>query len=201
MSEIKMSDTVCGQEAAKPPLGVAVPDVSCCQVTKAMCCKPRVENVFWVYCARPILVTFAVLAALGCLYLYLVPLTNIVGKGLFADYVRGCYGTAPCPLALTFVRRCATPTLAFGALAAALEPMVKPLTPMGPTYRAAFSSFALSSLPSGSACCLCFLPFLVAARDDSSKLRVNPFCVLVVTVVVIMIAALSQAMTIGSRTV
>jgi len=60
--------------------------VSCFSVLWAMISKPRSDNIFWLYILRPILVILLIAIAGGAAYLYLVPFTNIVGVGLFADY-------------------------------------------------------------------------------------------------------------------
>lgn len=52
-----------------------------------MLLKPKNENILWIYFLRPILFVLISLIILAALYLYLVPLTNIVGMGLFADYI------------------------------------------------------------------------------------------------------------------
>jgi hypothetical protein len=60
--------------------------VSCFSVLWAMMSKPKSENIFWIYILRPISVIILAAIASGATYLYLVPFTNIVGTGLFADY-------------------------------------------------------------------------------------------------------------------
>ena len=60
--------------------------VSNWEVTKAICCKPRDNNICWNYVVYPVFWTFVALISLGILYLYLVPFTNVVGHALFADY-------------------------------------------------------------------------------------------------------------------
>ncbi|AYV77178.1 MAG: hypothetical protein Barrevirus17_4 [Barrevirus sp.] len=61
-------------------------NVSCFTIMRHMITRPRNENIFWIYFLKPVI--FGVLALIGlCLaYLYCVPLTNIVGQGLFADF-------------------------------------------------------------------------------------------------------------------
>lgn len=65
------------------------PKVSCCNVTKTMCMQSSDSNVFWLYFLRPVLIAIAICVALGVVYLYIVPFTNIVGQAMFADYK--CY--------------------------------------------------------------------------------------------------------------
>ncbi len=61
-------------------------DISCFSVLKAMLTRSREENIFWTYILRPIIYILLCIIIFGLLYLYCVPLTNIVGMGLFADY-------------------------------------------------------------------------------------------------------------------
>jgi hypothetical protein len=64
------------------------PKVSCFQVFKKLCCVPRHENIFWS-ALKPLLWCMAAVTALGALYLWCVPLTNVMGQVLFADFK--CY--------------------------------------------------------------------------------------------------------------
>lgn len=60
--------------------------VSCFTVLWQIVSKPKNENIFWLYILRPLLWFLVSVVAGAATYLYLVPLTNIVGMGLFADY-------------------------------------------------------------------------------------------------------------------
>ena len=60
--------------------------MSCCQILSEIIRRPKNENLIWIYFLRPISYILTVIALLGLTYLYLVPFTNLVGMGLFADY-------------------------------------------------------------------------------------------------------------------
>lgn len=64
-------------------------EVRSCDVWRKVCCAPLDKNKVWKWLWRPLIIFFASCVALGLLYLYLVPFTNVVGKALFADYK--CY--------------------------------------------------------------------------------------------------------------
>jgi hypothetical protein len=59
---------------------------SCLTILKRIIFEPLSTNIIWLYILKPILYTLIFLAFLASMYLYLVPFTNIVGIGLFADY-------------------------------------------------------------------------------------------------------------------
>jgi len=60
--------------------------VSCFTVLWSIISKPRAENILWIYILRPIFWVLLVASLAAATYLYLVPFTNVVGMGLFADY-------------------------------------------------------------------------------------------------------------------